>query len=317
VEFLARSGGPRFLYGQLRLRAPHQTSLAVEWRTLGESNPAQLFGGTHGERLSELRSQGRDTATYRYDRAFTAVKVEGAIAGTLWVGMRSELDLRTYRSDESLDTFWCTSPGTAACQGVDDTLVPGFHQGLRLVRVGGRLLIDTRRGPRLGGVRLELDGQLARGILNDPSRHAKIVGDARLALDLTDSLLILRVNAGLVRPLGDAVVPFEELLSPSGNYGLRGMSAARLRGHSQLFGSIEYRWLLTPYLDAAVFIDQGGAFDRNFEGLSWGRMIPSYGFGLRIHEVRGDYWNAETLFRFQFAHATGEGSRIMIGLGND
>jgi hypothetical protein len=315
VEILARSGGPRFLYGQLRLRAPHERSLSAEWRTLFESNPDQLFGGTHGERLEDLRAQGRDLARYGFYRTLTDLTVEGAIAGILWAVIRAEVDLRTYRTTDSLDAFWCAVPGTVACTGVDDNLVPGFHDGLRLARVHGGLLLDTREGPRLGGVKLSLDGELARGVLNDPSLHAKIIADARLALRLSDSLLILRANAGLVRPLGDAPVPFEELLSPSGNDGLRGLAGSRLRGHSQLFGSIEYRWLVTPFLDTSVFVDQGGAFDRGFAGLSWARMIPSYGFGMRIHEIRGDYWNAETLFRFQFAHAAGEGSRIMIGLG--
>ena len=117
VEILGRFGGPRFLYGQLRLRAPHATSLSVEWRTLFESNPDQLFGGTHGERLSELRSQGRDLARYGFYRTLSDLTVEGLIAGILWVGVRAEMDLRTYRTTDSLDAFWCAFPGMAACTG--------------------------------------------------------------------------------------------------------------------------------------------------------------------------------------------------------
>ncbi len=96
---------------------------------------------------------------------------------------------------------------------------------------------------------------------------------------------------------------------------MRGLSSGRLRGHSQVFGSLEYRWLVAPYLDAALFVDHGGAFERGFEGLSLDRMIPSYGFGLRIHEIRGDYWNAAPLVRMQVAHAPGEGTRLMVSLG--
>jgi len=317
VEFLARTGGPHYLYGQLRLVLPHETSLATEWRTVFEASPRQLFAGTHGESASELRDQGRDVATYGIYRSLSTVGVEGAIAGTLWLSLRTELDVRRYTTTDSLDQLWCADPGTTACQGAAEDLIPGFHEGMRLVRLRGAVRVDTREGPRLGGVRLELEGTVAHGILSDPSRLAKLVADGRIALDLSDSLLILRLNAGVVGKLGDAPVPFEELLSPTGTYGLRGMPAARLRGHSQLMGTIEYRWLLTPYLDAAVFIDQGGAFDEGFSNLSLSRMIPSYGFGLRIHEVRADYWNAETLIRFQFAYATGEGGRIMLGLGND
>lgn len=229
----------------------------------------------------------------------------------------AEADVRTYRSSESMDRSFCAAPDTPECQGVDDALVPGFHEGLRVVRGGARIVIDTRRGRRkLAGLRLGLDASVIHGILDDPSSHVRAVADLRVVLDLIDRALILRLDAGHVTRLGDAPVPFEELLSPSGNDGLRGMSFGRLRGESQFFGTIEYRWLLAPYLDASLFLENGGAFGPGFEGLSLSRMIPGYGVGLRVHQIRGDYWNAAPLLWLQVGHSPGEGARFMIGLGS-
>jgi hypothetical protein len=315
VELMARTAGPRYLFGELRLQAPHESSLTVELHALFERNPDQPFSGTHGESMSELLDAGRGLAQYGFEHALSSLTLQGQIAGALRVALSGETDLRAYHSSDSLDALYCAAPGTTACTGVDDALVPGFHEGLRVVRARAGLLLDTRQRPRLGGVRLAVDAELVHGFLGDPSAHARIVADARLVLDLSDHILILRLDAGAVMPLGDAPVPFDELLSPSGNDGLRGLASGRLRGQSQLFGSVEYRWLLAPYLDAAVFVDHGGAFDRNFARLSFDRMIPSYGFALRIHDIRGDYWNAGPLLLLQFAHASDEGSRLVISLG--
>jgi hypothetical protein len=313
IELLARSAGPRFVFSQLRLRVAPASRLALELRTLFERNAHQLFAGTHGEHLADLVAEGRGLGYYDVERALSEVHVEVQL-GPLRAALGLGIDLRKYASLDSLDRFYCAQPNVL-CAGVDDAIVPGFHEGLRLVRGDAHLLLDTRHGARrVGGVRLEVDGALAHGLLGDPSAHASIDADARLVLDLSDRALIVRVNAGLVAPLGDAPVPFDELMSPSGNEGLRGLPGGRLRGRSQLFGSIEYRWLLAPYLDAALFIDRGGAFDR-LADVSLASTIPSYGFGLRIHQIRADYWNAAPLLWLQVAHAPGEGTRLILSLG--
>ncbi len=315
IELRARSGGFRFGFAEMRLRPPHHPRLIVEMRSSFERDSDQLFGGIHGQRRSELRADGRDLAHFHVDRALSGAHLASQLVPPLLLGLSGELDLRRYRSSRSLDELYCDVPRSASCAGVDDVIVPGFSEGLRVLRARARALLDTRQGRRrVGGLRLELDGSLARGILGDPSLFARFEADARVVLDLSDRALILRANVGLVSPLGDAPVPFDQLMSPSGD-GLRGLATGRLRGHSQLFASVEYRWLLAPYLDASLFVDRGGAFERGFEGVSYANMIPSYGLGLRLHRIRGDHWNAAPLLRIQVAHAPGEGTRLLLGLG--
>ncbi len=311
VELLARTAGPRYLFGELRLQAPHESSLTVELHALFERNPDQPFSGTHGETMAELLDAGRGLAHYGFEHALSSLTLNGQIAGTLRVALSGEADLRAFHSSDSLDALYCAAPGTLSCTGVDDALVPGFHEGLRVVRARAGLLLDTRQRPRLGGVRLAVDADIVHGCLGDPSAHAHVVADVRLVLDLSDRILILRLNAGAVMPPGDAPVPFDELLSPSGNDGLRGLASGRLRGHSQLFG-----WWRPTSTRRCSSITHGSAFDRSFAGLSLDRMIPSYGLALRIHDIRGDYWNAGPLLLLQFAHASDEGSRLVIALGS-
>jgi hypothetical protein len=316
VQLRAHTAGRGYALAEMRVRPSHGSVFWLEQRALYERSTDKLFAGTHGESRDVLLEAGRGLATYGSDRALSGLNLHWQLARQLLVSLGGELDLRTYRSTRSLEALYCATPGTPSCAIVDERLVPGFDEGLRLVRGRAGLLVDTRHGRRrLGGFRLVADGALAHGVAGDPSIHARIVADARFVVELSDRALIARVNAGVVRPLGDAHVPFEELMSPSGTEGLRGFSSGRLRGHSQLLGSLEYRWLVAPYLDAALFVDQGGAFDRGFAGVSLDRMIPSYGFGLRIHEIRGDYWNAAPLVRLQVAHAPGEVARFMVSLG--
>ena len=59
-------------------------------------------------------------------------------------------------------------------------------------------------------VRADAGNTLARLRLNDGNDHLRKLLD-------TDTDPIVRANAGVVAPLGDAPVPFEELMSPSGN----------------------------------------------------------------------------------------------------
>jgi hypothetical protein len=317
IQLKLRTGGPRFIFGELRVHPPHGRAERLELRASFARNERQLFAGVGGDRSSELAAAGRGRASYGGDAARSALLLEWEPVAALRLGLAAELDLRTYRTSESMDLLWCAAPGTPECRGVDAALVPGFAEGLRVLRATGSIVVDSRRGRRRpAGLRLALEGGVSRGILDDPSAQVRAVADLRVLLDLGDQALILRLNGGHVTALGDAPVPFEELLSPTGNQGLRGMSSGRLRGESQLFAVAEYRWLVAPYLDASLFVEDGGAFGPGFDGLSLSRMIPGYGVGLRVHQIRGDYWNARPLFWMQVGHSPGEGSRFIIGLGS-
>jgi outer membrane protein assembly factor BamA len=135
------------------------------------------------------------------------------------------------------------------------------------------------------------------------------VGETAFVLGLHDRAFTFRVLGGAVEPLGDAPVHFDELLSPSGKRGLRGMSSGQVRGHSMLVGSIEYRWLLSPFFDAELFVDYGGAFDRGFDHFGTDRMSPSFGVGLQSFTVnKGAYWKADPIMGAQLAYSPDDGA---------
>jgi hypothetical protein len=319
VNLRVRSGGLRFDFLEMRIRAPHTSPLAAEMHVLYDRNPAGIFGGTDGESRAELAAEGRGVAHFAVARALSGLEVARWLGGPFAIWARGEFDLRSFHDeggDQGITTLWCAQPGTASCRDVDDKLVPGFHDGQRLFRTRLGMVVDTRDpAQRAGGFRLSGDAALAHGIADDPTFDLSLYADARAAIGLHDRSLIFRVAAGAVRSLDSAPVPFEELVQPGGNFGLRGLSAGRLRGESELLGSIEYRWLLAPYLDAALFVDEGGAFGRNFDGLSLHHMIPSFGGGVRVHAIRPDYWRAEGVASVQLAHAPDEGFRLIIIIG--
>ena len=126
-------------------------------------------------------------------------------------------------------------------------------------------------------------------------------------------MLILRGRAAMVQKLGDAPVPFEELISPSGDAGMRGFPDGRLRGQSGLIGTAEYRWFLTWYLDATLFTDVGTVAGPAFADIDWNRWFPTFGLGFRLFKSPdGPYWDAVARDEIQFAYAPDNGFRMLF-----
>ena len=111
-----------------------------------------------------------------------------------------------------------------------------------------------------------------------------------------------------------APVPFEELVSPSGHSGMRGFAEGRFRGESGLVGTAEYRWYISAYLDAALFVDVGTVAGPRFSGIEWDRWFPSVGLGFRYHQPQGPYWESPVLDGVQLAYAPEGGFRLMLSL---
>ena len=289
--------------------------LTAEW----EREPSEIFAGLDGVTRDELDAQGRDIAR------FSSRVVRGGIDVGDRHGMgRWSLILDAVTadygegsprsSDPSIETVWCADP-TAGCMEVDPALVPGFDRGMNLARLGGSVGLDTRGNARFAnGVALRVDGHVARGIGDDPSRHGSVRAEGRASVAIREREIVLRVRTGMIEAFGDAPVPFEELLTPGGRGGLRALSGGRLRGHSELLGSVNYSWLLSARFDATLFVDYGGAFAERYENFSFDRMIPGVGLSLNKYKLaRHAYhlapsqtgltiaWAPEEGFRFTFA----------------
>ena len=136
--------------------------------------------------------------------------------------------------------------------------MPGFYRGLRIARAGGGLALDLRDPARDGGgFSLAVDGTFAQGLAGNPSRHATYSAETVAGFGGNDRLFLLRARATMVERLGAAPIPFEELVVPSGMIDMRGFPDGRLRDASGLVGSAEYRWYISAYLDATLFVDVG------------------------------------------------------------
>jgi outer membrane protein assembly factor BamA len=118
----------------------------------------------------------------------------------------------------------------------------------------------------------------------------------------------------MIEPLGDTPVPFHQLLVASGDDGVRGLPSGRLRGSTRLVTTAEYRWLIAPSLDASLFFDWGGAFDRRFEGFTIDRMRPSVGVGLRAFSGLDRSWLRRLAGGLELAWAPGDGVRLLLSI---
>jgi hypothetical protein len=296
VEAAVR-GGARSLESQFALVPPGGLGLRLD---LGFTRRNDfIFGGTEGETRAELRARALEVVRYSGSTAAAAVSWRRGVGGGGRQGEGLPTDLLTFDvalgierrlygdgidtgSTPPIQEVYCLSvePPGAPCT-VDPVLVPGFASGVRLLRARAGLTVDTRPVPRFGGgLFAKLAGSLAQGYSDDPSRHVTATAGAGGTVAFGDRSLELHVRGGLVEPLGSAPIPFEELLSPSGLQGLRGVARGRLRGPSELIATLEYRWLLSPALDAILFVDRGNAFGRRFEGLSWSGTFTTAGVGV-------------------------------------
>jgi len=114
--------------------------------------------------------------------------------------------------------------------------------------------------------------------------------------------------------VGPAPVPFDELISPCGLNGMRGLPDGLLRDRSGLVGTAEYRWLIAASIDASLFVDEGAVAGPWFAGLDATNFHTSVGVGLRFFPYdQPRYWE-QTAGRqgLQIAWSPGESFRLLL-----
>jgi hypothetical protein len=279
MEVSAKTAGPSVLdvYAEVQ-----PWTIPLELQGAFERDPDLIFAGTHGETRDELAAQGRDVSRYSADRLVGSLVLDTfpteRVREMLGVSVeRADYGNGTPRgSDEEIADAFCLDPGTPGCMSVSDALVPGFHSGLRIVSINGLIGFDSHGGERFAtGGRVRLTGRAGEGIAGDPSRFAGAQAAACVFAAIGEREIDLCGRAGLVGSLNDAPVPFEELMDPGGKAGLRAIPRGRLRGQSELLASIEYRWMLGAWFDAALFFDIGGAFGPHFEDIDTDHLYPT------------------------------------------
>ena len=307
-----KTGGPSLLLGEIKVRPRPVMGMRARF----ERTDDERFAGIHGETDEELAMLGRGVARYGYDRVLGDVELNITRHRFITFTLRGTFDVHEYENGIAIGTdlpireVWCSD---CAAGIVDEMQVPGFGEGTSRLGAGAELAVDTRKNVRHGtGFVGKLDARWAKGVLGDPSHDVAALADVAQQFDLHDRAFILRVRAGAIEPLGDAPVPFHHLMVASGPEGIRGIGSGQLRGSSMAIASAEYRWLLTPYLDAAIMGDYGSAFDRRFNNFSWDRMRPSVGAGLRFYGTDGPYWTRGLMGGIDVAYTPGESVRVMF-----
>jgi outer membrane protein assembly factor BamA len=188
---------------------------------------------------------------------------------------------------------------------IDEERVPGFNQGTQYLRGQFGLRIDGRdiaHRPTSGAL-FDFHAQYAHGLGFDDSSWFRLRGDLVAALDLwrRSRVLVLRLSAETVVPTTGGTVPFTELAQLGGPDDLRGARIGKYRDYSSLLATVEYRWPVWMWMDAALFTDWGGVFGKGWNGFDVRKMVPDLGLALRL---RTTY---RMFFRLQLAYGFGEG----------
>ena len=87
-------------------------------------------------------------------------------------------------------------------------------------------------------------------------------------------------------------------------------------GSGGIVGTAEYRWYISAYLDATLFVDVGTVAGPRFSGIVWDRWLPSFGIGLRTYQPQGAYWQARAQDGIQIAYAPEGGFRILLSMAS-
>jgi hypothetical protein len=318
-----QTAGASVLMGELTATGPASTGLA--FRGIANRRDDRLFAGIGALSASDLAAMGWSPSRFASDIFSAELRWSRLLPAHFGVVTHGDVERRDYRADGvragpsvatvfTRDAACMTAPTpTNAC--VDPTLVPGFASGLRVAHAGAGALWNLRSAARDGsGAYVALDATVAQGLAGDPSRHLTFSGETVLALGFTDRQLILRGRAAMVEALGQAPIPFEELVMVSGNNGMRGFPDGRFRGPSGVVGTAEYRWYVGQYVDASLFSDLGTVAGTDFSGLASARWFPSFGVGLRFFHVPGEYWEGTLQTGVQLAYAPDAGFRLILAV---
>jgi len=318
-----QTAGPSVLWGELWGTAPTWTGLTLH--VSANRRDDRLFAGIGPNSDAALAAQGLAQARFASDIFVADARWLRPLPARFLLALHGDVQRRDYRAANVNggpsvgDVYRSPAPACAAGTSpsndcVDDALVPGFSRGLRIVHAGTTLAWNQRDRTRDGsGVDVMVDATVGQGIASDPSRHATFSGETTLALGGGDRLFLVRGRAAMVRNLAATPVPFEELVSPSGNAGMRGFPEGRFRGPSGAVGTAEYRWYVNHYIDASLFSDVGTVGGPNFSGLGQ-RWFPDFGFGLRLYSTPDEYWKGALNTGVQIVYAPDGGVRVLLAV---
>jgi hypothetical protein len=340
----AETAGPDVVITRLHLRTLERMGIFVD--AIWSRREDLLFAGNGPNTSAALADMGQGLARYGANSFEAAALWTHWLPARFFVRLHGDVLRRTYEDTSvhggpAVRQFYGLSPAGCAALSlavgfVNPAELPGFLAGERLVHGGAGLgvdlrglgaeptrwlsLVDAGFAPLRGVPRDDVgwsalvDASFAKGIAGDPSEHVTLFGETTASIGRFDHTFLVRGRAAVVEKLGDAPIPFDELITPAGASGMRGFPEGRFRGESGIVGTAEYRWYISQYIDASLFTDVGTVAGHNFEGLGSAHWFPSYGVGFRWYRTEGPYWAALPAGGFQVAYSVDYGIRLILAL---
>ena len=312
-EATAMTGGLHIFYGEVSARPmPPDRAVEVTVRATYNKRDDQVFTGI-GYASENHQTTESPPSRYAIDGLDAGGRLTWIARPGLFVDVDTGFGLRRFGNGRSIggeppiDEVYCLRDLTRQCipGTVDEVRVPGFAHGTQFFRGGVNLRADSRDNSYMpaSGALVEVGVDWSHGVGYDASQYVRSHAAVSAVLDLwqRSRVLVFRVEAWDLEPIGYAPVPFSELIVLGGPDTFRGFRPGRFRNFSSLFTGLEYRWPIWMWMDATVFGEYGGVFGRGFEGFDFGRMAPDVGAGVRLR-------SSDTFFaRAQVAYGFGDG----------
>jgi hypothetical protein len=224
-------------------------------------------------------------------------------------GLRRFGNGRAIGSDPPIADVFCERIGNQCGPKVDEGLVPGFNNGTEFLRGFAGFSLDTRDSPwrPSSGARVDFIADYSHGLADDSS-YFRLRGSMTGIIDLwkRSHILILRVWAETVLATNNTPVPFTELVVLGGPDDLRGVRPGRFRDYSGTLFTLEYRWPVWMWMDAAIFTEAGGVQGTFFQGFNIKQLHPDIGIGVRLRT------STRFLLRLQTAWSPSDGFQFFI-----
>ncbi len=255
-------------------------TLATRFKAL--RRPDYIYAGVGYDSTGVATDAGLDTSRY----SASSIEAGGELLFKPWqstfFGYQAEYVSRSFE-----DVPWGDDEPSAGAfaSALGQELPDGFVSGYSDLRLGIRGALDTRTpaaapqgGVRLGGRVMQHIGlgAIAR------SNWIEWAGDATIAVELFGGHRVLGVTGevAFVEPVGDAAVPFTELVDAGGDGPLAGFQPGVLRGQSAAVLAIHYTWPAWVFIDGRIHFEIGNVFGPNLEGFEPEHLRMSFGIGL-------------------------------------
>jgi hypothetical protein len=282
----ATFGGPDWLRLTVADRFPVGPRAHVKLRLEAVHRPDYVFYGLGS--LSRVQDRARYGSDFVDGAASFDTTIPGGFSASTYVGIRTvRFADRTTGTDPSL---------VQRARATHEPLPPGFDAGYTGFRTGARLAFDSRKPRPAPGSGVRVEGNLEYGAdLRNPTESGwvRYGGAAGGFLDVNGHQRVLSLSAAVnfVDPLVDHEIPFTELVQLGGTGAFSGFYPGRLFGRSAATLSLEYRYPVWAFFDAAAQVAVGNVFDEHLSGFAADKLRLAFTFGVRTSGERDHSFN--------------------------